>query len=207
MKTLREEIRESIDRDSDLIRKRVTDFLSFRKAEKEELFGELCFCILAANTSAEMGIRVQNAIGNRGFLEMEPDELRSELNRIRCRFYNNRSRFIVEAREIADDLPEIVNSENTEEARDELVRRVKGIGYKESSHFLRNVGTFDFAILDKHIVGMISRDLGIEPIKSFSRKKYMEMEGHFKDLAREFNLKPGVLDLHMWKIATGKVLK
>ena len=54
---------------------------------------------------------------------------------------------------------------------------------------------------------MISLDMGVEPIKSFSRKKYMEMEGHFKDLAREFNLKPGVLDLHMWKIATGKVLK
>ena len=207
MGTLLERISESIRKDSGLVASRVNIFSGLRKASREDLFGELSFCILAANTSAEMGIRVQNAIGNRGFLEMEPDELRSELNRIRCRFYNNRSRFIVEAREIADDLPEIVNSENTEEARDELVRRVKGIGYKESSHFLRNVGTFDFAILDKHIVGMISRDMGVEPIKSFSRKKYMEMEGHFKDLAREFNLKPGVLDLHMWKIATGKVLK
>ena len=154
-----------------------------------------------------MGIRVQSAIGNRGLAELEHQELVRELNRVRCRFYNNRARFIVEARSIMDELPRIVNSDDSSAAREELVDRVRGIGFKEASHFLRNVGVFDFAILDKHIVGMLCEEFGLQPIKSFSRKRYLEMEKHFLKLSDHFGLRPGVLDLHMWKIATGKVLK
>ncbi len=207
MSDLTERIEESIRDDSLEIRNRTSGFLAFRNASKEDLFGELCFCILAANTSAEMGIRIQNAVGNRSFLDLDLNSLRCELHRLRCRFYNTRSRFIFSAREVSHILPDLVNWDDKSKAREFLVDNVYGIGFKEASHFLRNVGTFDFAILDKHITGMIAREFGLEPIKSFSRKRYLEVEALFLKMAEEFGLPPGILDLHMWKIATGKVLK
>ena len=39
-------------------------------------------------------------------------------------------------------------------------RRIKGLGYKEASHFLRNIGFPGYAILDKHILNSL-REMGV----------------------------------------------
>jgi len=41
---------------------------------------------------------------------------------------------------------------NPEATREFLVKEVKGVGYKESSHYLRNIGYRNLAILDRHIL-------------------------------------------------------
>lgn len=192
---------------SDLIKARADDFRQIGKASKEVLFGELCFCILTANTSAELGIRTQNLIGLEGFLYYDEVKLRDELKKVKYRFYNVRSKFIAQARRITDDLPTLLREEDRFGTRDYLVENVKGIGYKEASHFLRNVGIFDFAILDKHILKMLSEEYGFEKLKNTSRKEYLKNEEFVFDLSRKMNMEPGILDLYMWKIATGKILK
>lgn len=174
---------------------------------REEIFGELCFCLLTANTSAELGIKTQSMIGLNGFLNYDRTFLRDELKRIRYRFYNVRSNFIVEARWIIDELPGLLKSSNRYDTREYLVENVKGLGYKEASHFLRNVGVFDFAILDKHIMKMLSVEYSFKLPKAVSRKEYFSNEEKVVDLARRVDLEPGIFDLYMWKIATGKVIK
>jgi hypothetical protein len=99
-----------------------------------------------------MGLRTQLYIGNHGFINYPEEKLRDELKKVKYRFYNLRSSFIVKARPVMDMLPDIARSMDPWEAREFLVENVKGIGYKEASHFLRNVGVFRFAILDKHII-------------------------------------------------------
>lgn len=192
---------------SELINERAEDFRSMGRRSKEELFGELCFCLLTANTSAEMGIRTQNMIGLDGFLYHDQEFLRDELKRIKYRFYNVRSNFIVSARWIVDELPSLIGSGSMEDTREYLVENVKGIGYKEASHFLRNVGVFNFAILDKHIMRMLSEEYRFEMPKAVTRKEYYRNEKTIMDLAGEVNLEPGIFDLYMWKIATGKIIK
>ena len=118
-----------------------------------------------------------------------------------------RSKFIVESRWIVDKLPSLVNASDTFESREFLVQNILGLGYKEASHFLRNVGVFDFAILDKHILGMLRTENPELEIKATSRKKYLNTEEIILDMARNINLEPGILDLYMWKIATGKIIK
>lgn len=186
------------------IQKKLNEFRSLRNQPWEILFGELCFCILAANTSAEMGLRTQNLIGIDGFLNLSQLDLAARLRNVKYRFYNLRSKFIVQARSIGPCLPEILNF-SPWDAREYLVSNVMGIGYKEASHFLRNVGIFSFAILDKHILRMLSG--GAAPLKVSSPRKYLEIEKIFIEIASSVDMEPGVLDLYMWKIATGKLIK
>lgn len=189
------------------VNRRAEEFLSFRKAEGESIFGELCFCLLTANTSAEMGVRAQESIGLNGFMKLGQLELRDALKKSKYRFYNLRSKFIVDSRWIIDELPSLINSSDPFGTREYLVENIKGIGYKEASHFLRNVGVFNFAILDKHILKMLAGENPDLNIKVASRKNYLANEEIILHMAQEMALEPGILDLYMWKIATGKLIK
>lgn len=189
------------------VENRKQDFIRAGKSSPEVIYGELCFCILTANTSAEMGIRTQEIIGLEGFLNFDEETMRMRLKEARYRFYNVRSKFLVQSRWIVDELPHIVAMKDRIGARDYLVNNLKGIGYKEASHFLRNVGVFDFSILDKHILNMIRKE---HPERKFlvgSRKNYLETEKTILEFADSISLEPGILDLYLWKIATGKLLK
>lgn len=189
------------------VMRRAEEFRAFRKASREDIFGELCFCLLTANTSAEMGVRTQELIGTEGFLNLSERELRDALKEAKYRFYNLRSSFIVSSRWILDELPSLINSQDPFSARDYLVENIKGIGYKEASHFLRNVGTFNFAILDKHILRMLKGDNPELQLRATSRKHYLSAEELVIDIAGRIGLEPGILDLYMWKLATGKLIK
>ncbi|MHB1470225.1 MAG: N-glycosylase/DNA lyase [Thermoplasmataceae archaeon] len=204
MATVREMMLSDFNR---AVENRKQDFIRAGKSSPEVIYGELCFCILTANTSAEMGIRTQEIIGLEGFLNFDEETMKKRLKEARYRFYNVRSKFLVQSRWIVDELPHIIAMKDRIEARDYLVNNLKGIGYKEASHFLRNVGVFDFSILDKHILNMIRKE---HPERKFlvgSRKNYLETEKTILEFADSISLEPGILDLYLWKIATGKLLK
>ena len=96
------------------------------------------------------------------------------------------------------------------ERRDWLAQdpRIKGLGYKEASHFLRNVGFKGYGILDKHVVRCLA-EMGV--IKSAkpptSRKNYMETEGRMREFADKVGIDFDELDLVLWSMKTGEVLK
>ena len=96
------------------------------------------------------------------------------------------------------------------ERRDWLAQdpRIKGLGYKEASHFLRNVGFKGYGILDKHVVRCLA-EMGV--IKSAkpptSRKNYMETEGRMREFADKVRIDFDELDLVLWSMKTGEVLK
>ncbi len=190
---------------SDILEKR-DEFILMRQASAEELFSELCFCILAANTSAEMALRTQKIIGIKRLISLSELDLSRLLHLVRYRFYNVRSKFIVASRSIMDDLPGIVRSSDIKGSREYLVENVPGIGYKEASHFLRNVGIFQFAILDKHIQSMLSEILNIR-IGPMTSKRYMEIEEKMIEISEKYSMEPGIFDLYLWKIATGSIIK
>jgi len=189
------------------VENRKNDFIRAGKSSPGFIYGELCFCILTANTSAEMGIRTQEIIGLDGFLNYDEETMRNRLKESKYRFYNVRSKFLVQSRWIVDSLPDILAMKDRIEARDYLVNNLKGIGYKEASHFLRNVGIFDFSILDKHILNMIKKEYPERKFTVGSRKNYLETEKTILEFADSISLEPGILDLYLWKIATGKLLK
>ena len=85
---------------------------------------------------------------------------------------------------------------------------MKGLGYKEASHFLRNIGRDDVAIIDRHVLRYLHKNNYIDKIPgNLSRKTYLEIEKILEDIADENDLNLAELDLYIWYYETGKILK
>jgi N-glycosylase/DNA lyase len=190
-----------------LIDARVKEFRKTGEESNSELFKELCFCILTANFNAERSIKIQAAIGD-GFLTLSETQLARKLRELGYRFPNSRAKYIAEARRHENQLKHVLeSSKDAGEAREWLAKNVKGIGYKEASHFLRNVGCTEVAIIDFHIVNMLARCALIEKPKTLSKRRYFEIEVLLKEIAEKACLNLAELDLYLWYMETGKILK
>ena len=185
-----------------IIADRLSEFASFKDKPSSAWFSELCFCILTANASAKGGMKAQDEVGEERFLNLSENELSNKLKEIGYRFPNIRANYIVEARKHAKGLKEIIKSMTSLQAREWLVANVKGIGMKEASHFLRNTGRIDLAILDKHII----RSMGLE-VRPMNKKRYENIESKLEKISKSSGINMAELDLLLWHGQTGEVLK
>ncbi|MFX1418904.1 MAG: N-glycosylase/DNA lyase [Promethearchaeota archaeon] len=186
---------------------RLAEFSTYRNGKMDEIFGELCFCITTANCSAERCIEVQEKMGD-GFLTLSEMELVAKFKELGYRFPNVRSKYIVEARENISHLQGFIKSgDNGNELREWIVKNIKGLGYKESSHFLRNIGFNNYAIIDFHIIDLLVSYNLIEKPKILTKSKYLEIEEILKDIGNKLKLNLAELDLYLWYLETGKILK
>lgn len=191
-----------------VVNKRLNEFSSFGKKNNEEWFSELCFCILTANSKAKTALSIQEELAAEGFLCYPKERISSCIKRNKHRFHNNKARYIVEARKFKDikDLL-LMEIKGSRDPRDFLVKNVKGLGMKEASHFLRNVGFKDYAIVDRHIVNVMSEYGLIKKPEVISKKIYIKIEDKFKQIASKVNMDLAELDLYMWYMKTNEILK
>lgn len=189
-----------------LVNDRIKEFKEINKKSNDELFKEMCFCILTANFTAEKTIKIQDQIGE-CFLTDSKTELSKKLKNLGHRFPNTRAEYIVESAKYRDKLEEITQFHDSKKLREWIVKNVKGLGYKEASHFLRNIGFDDYAIIDFHIVDILVDHNLIERPKALTKRKYLEIENILRDLARKTDLSLAELDLYLWYMETGKILK
>ncbi|PIU83051.1 MAG: N-glycosylase [Elusimicrobia bacterium CG06_land_8_20_14_3_00_38_11] len=189
------------------INERLLEFKS-PKSDKE-IFEELCFCIMTANASAKMGLKSIAAIKNK-ILTASETEIKNYLKG-NHRFYNARARYIVHTRKYLKKIcglkmKKLLDSfKSPTELRDFFAetKDIKGIGYKEASHFLRNIGYSGFAILDKHILDCL-RELKVITEKD---RNYLEIEQKMKKFSKKINIGMNELDLAIWSYKTGEILK
>ena len=190
-----------------LVDSRIREFKETGDRSSREIFKELCFCMLCANYAAERSMQIQRAVGD-GFLTLSESQLRNRLKSLGYRFPNVRSEYVVRARSYKDSLKDITASFSDEsKLREWLIGNIKGIGPKEASHFLRNIGYTDLAILDFHVINVLARHGLIEKPKTLTRRRYLEIEELLRRIAREADLNLAELDLYLWYMETGKVLK
>jgi N-glycosylase/DNA lyase len=190
----------------EIIDDRIKEFEEAGKSKQDKVFSELCFCLLTANFQAEKCIRIQNEMA-RGFEIMPQEELAKELKKIGHRFWPQRAERIVEARECKTELCNLIFKKSGQEMREWLVKNVKGLGMKEASHFLRNIGYKDLAIIDFHIVDLLEREGLAKRPKTMTPKKYLEIEKILENFGKQIKLNLAELDLYLWYIETGKILK
>ena len=200
MKTLFEEY----EKRKDIIKNRLDDF---SKVKGEDIFYELCFCLLTPQTSAKAADKCIQELRKRDFrnsVNFNPVKL---LNNIR--FNNNKAKYLQEAKEKYDVVrDELSKDKSSEEMREWLVKNVKGFGLKESGHFLRNIGYRDLAILDRHILRNLVRFNVIKEVpKSLTSRRYFEIEEKFKEFSKEVGISMDELDLLFWSMETGEVFK
>ena len=190
-----------------VVEARIKEFESLRSSSREDLFKELCFCILAANFSAERSLRIVEEIGD-DLLKLSEEELAETLRRLGHRFPSSRARYIVQARRSLDELVKILETIDDEfMVREWLVRNVKGVGYKEASHFLRNIGFKNLSIIDFHIIDLLARYGLIRRPRSLTRRRYLEIEGLLRRISEELGISLAELDLYLWYMETGRILK
>lgn len=198
-----------------LVDARLRSFRALGGKGNNELFKELCFCLLTANFNAGRGMEIQCKI-DEGFLTLPKNKLAKELKGCGHRFPNARAAYIVEARKFSGSLKEKLSAfKNEKEAREWLVKNVKGLGMKEASHFLRNIGYENLAIIDFHIIDLLARHGLLEGGKTekgsgrvaLTKKNYLAIERVLAEIARRTGTSLAELDLYLWYEETGKVLK
>ncbi len=185
---------------------RIQEFKNIDKKSNDELFKELCFCILTANYNAEKSIKIQNSIGE-CFLSDSKEEISEKLKQYGYRFPNARAGYIHESKKCKAKLTEIVSFHDKKALREWIVKNIIGIGYKECSHFLRNIGFDDYAIIDFHIIDILVENNIIQRPKTLTKNKYLQIENILRKIAEKTNLTLAELDLYLWYMETGKILK
>ena len=199
----------------DEIQSRLREFDSVLKTGGEEsIFAELVFCILTPQSKAKSAwAAVERLIDKDLLLTGTEDQVLRELTGVRFKY--KKAGYVIEARNMFVINGKLViksrisRFSDAYNAREWLVRNVKGIGYKEASHFLRNVGIGgDLAILDRHILKNLRSLQVIDEIPaSLSRRRYLEIEKGMKELSEGVGILMSHLDLILWYKETGEVFK
>jgi len=190
------------------IRARLSEFQS---VPPSEYFYELIYCLLTPQSSAAHAERAVAQLRDAGFhsrsIDPEPVLRRKEQY---IRFHKTKTRHIVQMKEqfpgIAQKLSEPASAFDL---RKWLVEHIIGLGYKEATHFLRNIGKNDgLAILDRHILRMLERLKVIGSIPhSINRIRYLEIEQQFKMFSDNIGIPLDELDLAFWSMGTGEIRK
>ena len=210
-----EKVKETHAARGEEIRARLTEFDKVRQSEPDErLWEEMVFCFFTGGCSAKMGLRSIEAV--RPFLlKGDFKQLSNALSGVH-RYPFARAGYVIASRDFLQEhcglqlRKKLENFPSDLERRDWLVKekRIKGLGYKEASHFLRNVGFKGYAILDKHILRSMS-ELGIidDPKPPGTRSQYLIIEDKLKGLAKLTKINFDELDLVLWSLKTGEILK
>jgi N-glycosylase/DNA lyase len=210
-----EKIKETHAARSAEIRARLREFEDIWKTGTDErLWEEMVFCFFTGGCSAKMGLRSVEA--TRPFLmQGNFEDLSGALSGVH-RYPFARAGYIVASRDFLQEhcglrlREKLADFTDDLERRDWLVRekRIKGLGYKEASHYLRNIGLKGYAILDKHILRSMA-ELGLidDPQPPNTRAKYLTIEEKLKKLAHLTGIDFDELDLVLWSMKTGEILK
>jgi N-glycosylase/DNA lyase len=166
------------------------------------LFGELCFCIMTPQSRAKTCREVVNNLKKeKKLFTADFEELLSYMKGVR--FPEVKAQRIIEARGKLPEIKQRLNSD-PEELREWLRENIKGLGMKESAHFMRNIGFKGLAIIDVHIQNFLKKIGIIEQSKSLTKKRYMELENEFLKLAEKLKIPAEELDIAIWLYQSGE---
>ena len=190
------------------IRSRLAEF---RAIDPSAYFYEMVYCLLTPQTSAEHAAIVVAELQKLSFdsLPVDPEPiLRNRTTYIR--FHKTKSRHLLRLKE---DFPFVRKSVLAERdpvlLREWLVENVMGLGYKEATHFLRNIGlNGGLAILDRHILRNLKNFGAIRSVpKSLVRRQYLLLERRFMRFSERIGIPLDELDLLFWSMETGVIRK
>ena len=197
------------------IRQRLLEFQAVWNEPDERIFSELAFCFCTPQSKAKSCWLAVSLLQDSGLLYAgSQDDIKRTLHK-KVRFHNNKSGYILQARDLFMDSGKLsikkrlLEKWTPYEMREWLVSNMKGLGYKEASHFLRNIGFGkNIAILDRHILKNLRKHGVIKDVpKTLTPKKYKEIENQMRDFSRKVRIPMEEMDLLFWSEETGEVFK
>lgn len=204
----------------------------WNEMSEDDLWEQLCLCILSSNVPYELALSAFWHLRDNGFLRTDwitecPDAIGKvafELSKRiywprkkdgsyrKYRFPNVRAKNIVNAAKTLYGqncglLRNLRRSTSESEARDFLVKNIQGIGLKEASHFLRDVGFSDsLAIIDSHVITFLTEIGAVreEEINALTPAVYMRLERILLGLCKDLGFNLSVFDMAIWQCMRSK---
>ena len=189
------------------IRRRLREFSAVKP---EEYFYELVYCLLTPQSSAVNAAKAVDVLRRKDVLSNDiPAGPLLHQKGFYIRFHHTKGRHIAEAKvRFPDILAQLMNGASPFQMREWLVNNVKGLGLKEASHLLRNIGHRNLAILDRHILRNLKKHGVLRTLpKSLTSKQYLRIEQRFLRFAEQVGISMDELDLLFWSRETGEILK
>lgn len=172
----------------------------------KDIFYELCYCVMTANGSARAAKNAQEQLEKTDFLHTG---IIGECVK-GVRYPNKKEKYILNnhTKIIADkiDLTTYLSG-NIYELREKIANNklyFKGIGRKESSHFLRNIGFSELAILDRHILKTLNDLDVIDTVPaSLTKRRCLEIEEKLKVFCKGNGIPVDEFDILIWTSESG----
>ena len=197
------------------IQERLLEFERIWNDSDERIFEEMAFCICTPQSSAISCFSAVDALARSRVLFKGNETAIGEILRSKVRFHNTKAKYIVAARKTFSDgsgilrIKDTLRHQDARVLREWLVKNIKGLGYKEAGHFLRNVGMgYEIAILDRHILRkMVGYNIIKSIPKTLSKKHYLALEEKLMAFSRQIAIPMAELDLLFWSQGTGEIFK
>jgi len=179
----------------------------FSLVKDDEIFYELCFCLLTPQSKGKRCDEAVTLLREKHFFRNSVPLV--PLLKRKTRFHHQKARSLQRMKQM---YPVILEKLETEHdlfvLRGWLVEHVDGMGMKEASHFLRNIGHRGLAILDRHILkNLVKCDVLDALPKTLTKKTYLEIEQQLFSFSRSMGIDADALDLLFWSMETGEVFK
>ncbi len=199
---------------------RLNEFKSiWENGSEEKIFAELVFCLLTPQSKAKICWNcVENIIKKDLLINGNYKKILDNLTGVRFKykkatFITNVQKLFVKDNHLT--IKQVIlnnlntNKKNIFKLREWLVRNIKGVGLKEASHFLRNIGFGQkIAILDRHILRNLVHYNVISKIpKSLTKKVYYDIEEKMIQFSKKIKIPIEHLDLVFWYKANNEIFK
>lgn len=225
-----EELLELHEKIKPQIEHRLKEFEEIGKTGTDkQLFVELAFCLLTPQSKAtQCWSAIECLLDSDLLMNGEDFEIAREI-KTRTRFHNQKAKNVVLARELfmSEDVMNKGKEKNKEgtgklevravfeklgspkKIRKWLVKNIRGMGCKEASHYLRNIGMGrELAILDRHILkNLVTLNVIDELPTSVTPKLYHQIEIDMRIFCSHVGIRMDHLDLVLWYKQAGEVFK
>ncbi len=213
-KDIKNELVHLYNENKDKIKKQLKSFENnFKNSNDEKIFKELCFCILSSGVGPKIAenslLKIENELW-----DGTSEEIIKLLEGVHK--FPAKASYLVTTRDYLKSEHDFKIKSLISEFKDKNERRdffannknIKGLGYMQGSHFLRNLGFKGYAILDRNNIKSLY-ELGLlsEPNQPSTRKRYLETEKIMEDFAKEINIDIDELDLLLWLRKRGYIPK
>ena len=198
-----ENILEEYKKQKEEIKSKLKEFKNLKEARQ---FQELLFCLLTPQSNAQ---RCWQAVEEITKLRKLDEKSVFNILKTKTRFHITKTNYILNAGETWKKIKPIIKNQNIPQLRENIAQKLNGMGLKEASHFLRNIGKSEnkIAILDRHILKNLQKFNLIKETKIKSQKHYLQIESIYLNFANSINIPADELDMLWWSQENGEIFK
>lgn len=199
--------------------------INWEERSELEIWNELCFCVLSANVQYDLVKSVMEVMAKKDLFDpvwinndpnasvkieiqfnkpnFEPRKINGELRKYR--YPKKRAEQIVQAARILyrdnNSIKKLLRESKSDiDIRNFFAEQIPGLGIKEASHFLRNIGYSDsLAIIDVHMLSFLRIHIFSEMnVIHLTKKMYLRIEQLLRNFVKYHGLNLAIFDLAVW---------